>query len=411
MTIRAGARDRSSSQIDSKQHKVREISAQDKAKSFLLAQHPVCIAKERSAKAGSLGHRPAAWWAYIKARTKRAVELSMVGNNSKSLILLMMITTALTGCQTGTGPFSPNPSTADSAQSNVPSQATSVKMVDRDVEAPEVFQDTAQALWDGRPSLGGVWVASPDAQDPERVIIRNTVNGKFVIGALFRRERDNPGPKLQISSDAAAALGLLAGAPATVTVTALRREEGEKTAPDVNAPPLDAAETVPSETLASGASDGETIGAAALAAVDGATPAVKPAKPVGKKPAVVATTLAAKPPIKPAPQSLADATTPTKPVGAQGMAPDAAAPKAALTPAAPQTTPALAGRTIQIGIFSIEANAKRAAQTLQAAGVPTTTRQETSQGKSYWSVTARGDAALLGKAKAAGFRDAYFLKG
>jgi rare lipoprotein A len=46
-----------------------------------------------------------------------------------------------------------------------------------------------------------------------------------VIGALFRRERENPGPLYQISSDAAAALDILAGAPTTLQVIALRREE------------------------------------------------------------------------------------------------------------------------------------------------------------------------------------------
>ena len=87
-----------------------------------------------------------------------------------------------------------------------------------------------------RPSLGGVWVAHADATDPERVIIRNTETGRFVIGALFRRERENPGPPVQISSDAAAALDILAGAPTTVQVIALRREE----APDAEAPDADA---------------------------------------------------------------------------------------------------------------------------------------------------------------------------
>jgi len=97
--------------------------------------------------------------------------------------------------------------------------------VERDVEAPDVFSITDAGLWDGRPSLGGVWVAHPDVTDPERVIIRNQANGQFVIGALFRRERENPGPSLQVSSDAAEALGLLAGAPSQLSVIALRREE------------------------------------------------------------------------------------------------------------------------------------------------------------------------------------------
>ncbi len=95
----------------------------------------------------------------------------------------------------------------------------------RDVEAPEIFQTTDSALWDGRPSLGGIWVASPETTDPERVVMFNPATGKSVTGALFRRERDNPGPKLQISSDAAEALGILAGQPTQIKVTALRREE------------------------------------------------------------------------------------------------------------------------------------------------------------------------------------------
>ncbi len=81
-----------------------------------------------------------------------------------------------------------------------------------------------------------------DTKDPERVIMRNPANGKFVIGALFRRERENPGPALQISSDAAAALGILAGAPAKISVTALRREEAPEETPET--PILDSAEAV-----------------------------------------------------------------------------------------------------------------------------------------------------------------------
>ena len=106
-----------------------------------------------------------------------------------------------------------------------PKPGAPIQTTERDVEAPEVFSATEAGLWDGRPSLGGVWVAHPDVTDPERVIIRNTDNDQFVVGALFRRERDIPGPRLQISSDAAEALGMLAGAPAQLNVTALRKEE------------------------------------------------------------------------------------------------------------------------------------------------------------------------------------------
>ena len=124
----------------------------------------------------------------------------------------------------------------DSAEATRAGDATpatqTVQLVERDIEAPEVFQTTDQGLWDGRPSLGGVWVAHPDVTEPERVIIRNEENGTFVIGALFRRERDNPGPLFQVSSDAAAALEMLAGAPSRLQVTALRREDTAAPAPE-----------------------------------------------------------------------------------------------------------------------------------------------------------------------------------
>ena len=40
------------------------------------------------------------------------------------------------------------------------------RLIERDVEAPEIFEVTEEGLWDGRPSLGGVWVAHPTATDP-----------------------------------------------------------------------------------------------------------------------------------------------------------------------------------------------------------------------------------------------------
>lgn len=123
----------------------------------------------------------------------------------------------LAGCQAGTNLLDGRPANGNAA----PSAAGTVE---RDVESPDVFETTEAALWDGRPSLGGVWVAHPAVTDPERVMIRNTATGASVVGALFRRERENPGPRLQLSSDAAAALGVLAGQPTEVRVVALRRK-------------------------------------------------------------------------------------------------------------------------------------------------------------------------------------------
>lgn len=277
----------------------------------------------------------------------------------KSLIVLGLVTGLVAGCEPGTGGTEVTTEPLAEGETAAVAPATSVRLVDRDVEAPGDFQTTDKALWDGRPSLGGVWVAATNVTDPMRVIMRNPANGKFVIGALFRREADNPGPKLQISSDAADALGLVAGEPATINVTALRREEVPATQPDANQPLLDTSETVADEPAAQVAAD-------AVAAIEPrpVTPAAEPA----------ATT--------PAPE------------------PAATAPVA----------PAAAGRQVQIGIFSVEENAKRAVATLAKAGVTATIRKESSLGKTLWSVVATGDGTVLAKIKQAGFADAYFLK-
>lgn len=284
--------------------------------------------------------------------------------------LLLSTVLVLAACQPGQNPFARKADDGGTA-TEAAAPARSVTLVDRDVEAPEVFQVTDQALWDGRPSLGGVWVASPDATDPERVILRNPSNGKFVIGALFKREAFNPGPKLQISSDAAEALGLLAGQPGTLSVTALRREEVPAET-DATRPHLDAAEPVTATAAA------ETPTPAATAAPGAVSVASIAASAIDK----------------------AEAAQP-------------AAPVISTAPASTPSAPAAGSITVQIGIFSQEPNANRAVQTLQKAGISATSRKETTQGKTWWSVTATGTGgreALLNKVRGLGFSDAYVIR-
>ena len=275
-------------------------------------------------------------------------------------IALLAAATALAGCEDGAQmPGFLQSDKTETAAGAKPS--TSTKLVERDVEAPEVFQVTESGLWDGRPSLGGVWVAHPDAKDPERVIIRNSANGKFVIGALFRRERAIPGPRIQASSDAAAALGMLAGAPVQLNVTALRREkvDTEPQAGDIATAPEAAPEI--SETALAPATAGVAAAAAATTAAATAT-APKPAAP------------------------------------------------AAATPKSPLDKP-----YIQIGIFSVEANADRTAGQMRSAGMAPVVYEQSANGKPFWRVLvgpaqSRSDrAALLKKVQAAGFSDAYFV--
>jgi len=288
----------------------------------------------------------------------------IISRHSLHRVSLTLLATAsflaLAGCEDGNfeNPFAAKP-TSDAA---LPALAPTGEVTERDVEAPEVFSVTEAGLWDGRPSLGGVWVAHPDVEDAGRVIIRNTKNDKFVIGALFRRERANPGPSLQVSSDAAEALEILAGAPTNLSVIALRREEVPVAAP--------APEPTASDEIA------------------------------------------------PVPEAPTIDTQPLDPIAQSAGAAIAAAEAApAPTPAAPvrPTTSTLSKPFIQIGIFSVEANANNTAVSMRQIGVVPTVRKQTSKGKTFWRVIV-GPATnssertdLLKKIKAQGFEDAYFV--
>ncbi len=279
----------------------------------------------------------------------------------------------LSGCdETGqiSNPFkaAPKSSVAETEASGNAARANG-RQVERDVEAPNVFNVTDMGLWDGRPSLGGVWVAHPDVKDPERVIIRNTENSQSVIGALFRRERENPGPIMQVSSDAAEALGMLAGSPARLSVVALRREEIA-----VEPEALPEAATATTEELA----EPTEIEATPLDPIAGAAAAIE----------------------------AAEIETATATAAAQQAAPK---PKPAVQP----QPSSLEKPFIQIGIFSVEQNAENTATAMRQAGMVPTVKEQSSQGKKFWRVIV-GPAAdvsertiLLKKIKGVGFDDAY----
>lgn len=354
----------------------------------------------------------------------------MATARAAQFLLALVAAALLQGCEEGQAPFG-RAGSGDGGAAVAP--RASGKAVERDVEAPEVFQTTDQGLWDGRPSLGGVWVAAADVKDPERVIIRNEANGKFVIGALFRRERENPGPKLQVSSDAASALGMLAGAPARLNVTALKREEIAPPEPEPMVEPEPAAtETIAAaETIESRPLDPVVAGAeAALDAADGAGTVAGDAAVAVAEPAA--------PPLTKAQQRRADriarreAAAAAKRAAAEaraasdaGLPPETALkavpdPAAAPAPApAPKPAPVvkLDKAFIQIGIFSVESNADNTATALRRDGMIPTIKKSSANGKAYWRVVvgpapnASERAALLKKVKALGFTDAYLVNG
>lgn len=282
----------------------------------------------------------------------------MTYRRNGQLVLATVVVLMVAGCEEGSNPFT----SSDGSNNITGPQSTSVELVARDVESPDVFQVTEDGLWDGRPSLGGVWVAHPSAVDPERVIIRNEDNGKFVIGALFRREIENPGPRLQVSSDAASALGMLAGSPSNLSVTALRREEVAVEPEAEAAPVLDAPEQIDQAPL-------DPITASAAAAIDAAETAT--------------------------------------------TAPSAAA--APVVATAPAPVSSVAKPFVQLGLFSVEANANRTADLMRKEGVVPSVNKLASNGKTYWRVVVgpatsnSSKKSLLKKVTSLGFTDAYFV--
>jgi rare lipoprotein A len=288
--------------------------------------------------------------------------LNTVFSTSGKIGALMVASLALSACEEG-GFKGLNLGLSKKADTQETSEATPesgkpIKLVERDVEAPEVFEKNETALWDGRPSLGGVWVAHPDSKQPERVIIRNETNNKFVIGALFRRERDNPGPSLQLSSDAATALGIQAGSPSRIRVTALRRETvNESPEEPVTPNTVDQVASAPLEPNTT-----NDLQAKVLASV-------------------------AKAETKPTPAPVTSTATPK------------------------------GAKYVQIGFFSVEENAKANVSQMKKNGIPSMIVKSEAKGKTFWRVlagpatNAAEERQLLGMVKGQGFADAYLVSG
>ncbi|MEM9320157.1 MAG: SPOR domain-containing protein [Pseudomonadota bacterium] len=345
-----------------------------------------------------------------------------------------------------------------------PTAARPTEVSGQEVEAPDVFLAEETGLWDGRPSLGGVWVAHPDVTDPERVLVTNEATGDTVVGALFRRERENPGPSFQISSDAAAALDVIAGQPTELTVVALRRQE----LPEIDIavpPPEPAAEETDSpgggdaalpsaiaataleainevdevaevaESAAPPTLDVAAVAADAIAVTDGPEPIPQPVVALRADDIVAATSASPLPEaltnVQATSASPAPAPVPVPaptPVAAPLPIPEAepepeadlAEEVAALAPTPePEARPAapepLERPFIQIGIFSAEENAEGVAQSLRQGGVIPTVLDQSNDERSMWRVvvgpvpTADDRAALLETVQGLGYEDAYFV--
>jgi rare lipoprotein A (peptidoglycan hydrolase) len=384
----------------------------------------------------------------------------------RSLAVLAVGLAVLAGCEEGLSPDGASKeASADDTQTDqkVELFPDFSKTSGESVEAPEVFNVVEAGLWDGRPSLGGIWVAHPDVTQPERVLIKNTANNKSITGALFRRERSQPGPTLQLSSAAAEKLGILAGAPTKVEVVALRRKPVETKEPEPEETPevetaentTEAEEAKPQEDVvdtAAAEADAEkpakrkwwqkketvaaagATGAAAAAATDTAAEATTEAAEQVVETAVEATPTATlsdpevtAPEEKPAKRKWWQkkktdtiTETPLDPIAGAAAAIDAAEPTPVSTTAAASTqqstTRSLPKPFVQVGTFNVEANAQSAVSKIERNGMSADIRELKTGDKTVWRVlvgpakTRSERNAIQRDVKDLGFTDAFTVK-
>lgn len=287
-----------------------------------------------------------------------------------------------------------------------PSQAIPISPFLR--PAPDIFEATGLAIWDGKRTLQGIWVAHPLAASARRVRIFNQDNGQAVDGALFKRDSAGGGASVLISSEAAQLLGMQVGTPAELRIVAVspiqRSTEPAK----------------PAETVAVDETDKPVSNEVATTTPQPTEP--QPTEPQQPEPSETETATlqpltpvtppAAKPTPAPAQPS---ATTPAKPE--QETTPEAprvtaVAPAAQSRPEPTTQTSPLRLPYIQAGIFGVEGNATKLIRRMKAADLPAFSREIRSRGKKLTKVLAgpfQSSAerqAALRKIRNMGLRDA-----
>ena len=346
----------------------------------------------------------------------------------KKPALFALCCLALAACEDGQGFPGLSDTSPEAGAETAEVTAVGPNTVLKDVERPDIFNVTEAALWDGRPSLGGVWVAHPDVATPERVIVTNPSNGNSVPAALFRRERNNPGPSIQVSSDAAAALNMLAGQPTELTVLVVRQEE---VVIEPDPLPISEEDTLSPEELAVAGVVDDSGAGEPLAATE-EPPRRNFFQRLFGRPATPAAGVVT---IEGDPVELTDGTTSSRvetttldPVATGAAAaiaraeatdkPVARPTRAVAEPetAAVQDVPAASGLKnpfVQIGLFTVEANADAAAANLRQSGIVPSIQTNDVNGGLTWRVrvgpvsTAEDQAALLAQVKSLGYTDAF----
>ena len=95
-------------------------------------------------------------------------------------------------------------------------------------EKPEILDISTSVVWDGKRTLGGNWVSHPDINSPEKVLIKNTSNGKSAVGAIFQQTRNLNKGLAAISSDAAKTLSISKNDETKLQIVAIKVIENFK---------------------------------------------------------------------------------------------------------------------------------------------------------------------------------------
>jgi len=141
------------------------------------------------------------------------------------------------------------------------------------VPDPEAFSTELDAVWDGLPTLQGVWVAHPLASRARRVRLTNEQTGAQVDGALFRRDPNQGGPTTVISSEAAEMLGIEPGAatPVSIVAIAYQNQIMQPTGTVAPASPEVVADTAGADATSEAAADTVATAAAETASASAAS--------------------------------------------------------------------------------------------------------------------------------------------
>ncbi len=226
--------------------------------------------------------------------------------------------------------------------------------------APEIFEATGLAIWDGKRTLQGVWVAHPLATSARRVRIFNENNGQAVDGALFKRDTASSGASILISSEAAQLLGMGVGTPAELRIVAVSpvQRNPEPSAPSENVAAEQTDQTIKDET---------TTATTAPEAAAAPTPTKKPA------------------PKKPEPAKIEPIVQEPKPVEPKTAVTEPIKTEQSVKPAQKST---LKLPYIQAGIFGVPDNAKKLIRRIESKNLPAVGRSLRSKGKKLTRVLA-----------------------